>query len=552
MASMLENLDLSAIHEENARQLVEILLNQIEELSASLRDARVEIQQLRDEINRLKGEQGKPDIKGNVPQPAVTNHSSEKERQTTRERHKKSKKTSLVIHREEVATLDRESLPADAIFKGHEAVVIQDIIFRAENVRFLKEKYYSPSAHKTYLAGLPTGYEGQFGPGIKALVPTLYFGGGMTEAKILELLGYATIQISPGQISHLLTKGQAAFHAESEAVFEAGLRSSPAQHLDDTSTRVNGQNENCHILCNPVYTAFRTRPHKDRLTILDVLRNGRPRIFLLNAEAWSYLDGLPLSKTAHQTLQNWTDGLVWAELDFITRLNRDLPDLPVQQRKTILDAAAVAAYHAELGFPVIQTLICDDAPQFNWLTPTKMLCWIHEGRHYKKLIPVVAHHQELLKDFLKRFWEFYHRLLDYREQPSQEAAIKLETKFDELFATQTGYRELDKRIAKTLLKKEALLLVLTHPELPLHNNPAELAARLRVRKRDISFGPRTEDGKNAWDTFMTLAATCKKLEISFYEYIRDRITQAKSIPPLADLIQKQAKELNLGWSYLPA
>jgi hypothetical protein len=285
---------------------------------------------------------------------------------------------------------------------------------------------------------------------------------------------------------------------------------------------------------------------------LDVLRNGRPRIFLINAEALSYLEGLPLSKATRQTLQSWRDGTVLDEVAFIARLNDALPNLPVQQRKTMIDAAAVAAYHAEIGFPVIQTLICDDAPQFNWLTRSMMLCWIHEGRHYKKLLPVVALNQELLKDFLKSFWEFYDRLLDYREQPTLEAAIQLENEFVELFATQTGYDELDKRIAKTLVKKDSLLLVLKHPELLLHNNPAELAARFRVRKRDISFGPRTEDGKNAWDTFMTLAATCKKLSISFFEYIHDRITKTKSIPPLAELIQKRAKELNLGWSYLPA
>jgi hypothetical protein len=548
---MLENLDLSGIHEENARTLVKMLLNQIEELSASLREARQENQQLRDEINRLKGEQGKPNIKGNVPL-ASASHSSEKERHKTRERHKKGKKATIKIDREDVATVNREDLPADAIFKGHQAVVIQDISLHTDNVLFHKEVYYSPSQHKTYLAVLPAGYEGQFGPGLKALIRTLYFGSQVTEPKILEFVGHIGIQISPGQISNLLIKGQEEFHAESAAVFEAGQRSSPYQHIDDTATRVNGQNQNCHILCNPVYTAFRTRPHKDRLSVLDVLRKGRPRIFLINAEALSYLEGLPLSKATRQSLQSWRNGTVLDEVAFTTRLNGDLPNLPFQQRKTIIDAAAVAAYHAEIGFPVIQTLICDDAPQFNWLARSMMLCWIHEGRHYKKLLPVVALHQELLKDFLKSFWGFYDRLLDYREQPTLEAAIQLENEFVALFATQTGYAELDKRIAKTLVKKDSLLLVLKHPELLLHNNPAELAARFRVRKRDISFGPRTEDGKNAWDTFMTLAATCKKLSISFFEYIRDRITRTKSIPPLAELIQKRAKVLNLGWSYLPA
>ena len=545
---MFENLDLSGIHEENALKLVKMLLNQIEEFSIELRKARKEIQELRDETNRLKGEQGKPDIKSNTPQPAAK-HSSEKERHKTRERHKKSKKANIVIDREEVLKIDREILPGDAVFKGHEDVVIQDIALQTENVLFHKEKYYSPFEHKSYLAGLPAGYEGQFGPGIKTLTRTLYFGSQMTEPKILEFLGHIGIQISPGQISNMLIKGQEEFHAESDAVVEAGLRSTPYQQTDDTLTRVNGQNQSCHILCNPLYTSFHTRPHKDRLTVLDVLRNGRPRIFLINAETMTYLEGLPLSKTTRQILENWQTETVSDEASFILRLDESLPDLPVQQRKAIIDAAAVAAYHAETGVPVIRTLLCDDAPQFNWLTISMMLCWVHEGRHYKKLIPVVNLNQELLRAFLKRFWEFYDQLLDYRGQPTPEAAIQLETKFDELFASQTGYAELDKRIAKTRAKKDSLLLVLKHPELPLHNNAAELAARFRVRKRDISFGPRTEDGKRAWDTFMTLAATTKKLGINFYEYIRDRIIKARSIPPLAELIQKRTKELNLGWSY---
>jgi len=94
--------------------------------------------------------------------------------------------------------------------------------------------------------------------------------------------------------------------------------------------------------------------------------------------------------------------------------------------------------------------------------------------------------------------------------------------FDTLFETETGYEALDKRIAKTKVKRDKLLKVLAHPEIPLHNNPAELGARQRVRKRDISFGPRTAEGVAAWDTFMTLAETAKKLGVSFFAYIYDR------------------------------
>jgi hypothetical protein len=95
-------------------------------------------------------------------------------------------------------------------------------------------------------------------------------------------------------------------------------------------------------------------------------------------------------------------------------------------------------------------------------------------------------------------------------------------------------------------------MVLKYPEIPLHNNPAELGARQRVRKRDVSFGPRTQEGGKAWDTFMSLAATARKLGISFYQYIHDRISQANQMPSLANMIEIRASELGLGASWSPA
>jgi hypothetical protein len=158
-------------------------------------------------------------------------------------------------------------------------------------------------------------------------------------------------------------------------------------------------------------------------------------------------------------------------------------------------------------------------------------------------------HRELKDGFLKRFWEYYDLLLAYRQKPTLQEHLRLEAEFDSLFAVQTGYEELDKRIAKTRAKKDSLLLVLKYPELPLHNNASELGVRQRVRKRDVSFGPRTQAGVRAWDTFATLAATSKKLDVSFYQYIHDRISGANLIPPLADMVAIAAKELNLGWSF---
>ncbi len=164
-------------------------------------------------------------------------------------------------------------------------------------------------------------------------------------------------------------------------------------------------------------------------------------------------------------------------------------------------------------------------------------------------MPSIPYHQTLLEAFVQRFWTYYDQLLAYREQPTPEEATRLTEEFATLFATVTGYQALDERIAKTRAKQSCLLMVLAHPEIPLHNNPAELGARARVRKRDVSFGPRTHEGARAWDTFMTLAATATKLGVSFYHYIQDRISGTSQMPSLADLIGARAKMLNLGASW---
>ncbi len=546
---MLEDLDLHSIADDQARELVKRLLNLLEDVRADLRAAQADIQRLRNEINRLKGEQGQPTIKPNTPQPPSKDLSSEQERRTPKAWSKGRKTDRIPIDREHVVAVDPTGLPPDAVFKGYEDVVVQDVLFRTDNVLFRKEKFYSPSQHTTYVASLPPGYRGQFGPGIKSLALVFYYGAQMSEPKVAELLRSVGVRISDGQVSNLLIKDQAAFHAEKDALYQAGLASSPWQHLDDTSTRVNGQNGYCHIVCNPLYTAYFTTTAKDRLTVLDVLTNSRPRRFVVNAEALGYVEASGLSAVRCRQLAQVASEGIMDEGQMQALLETHLPGLGPQQRKWILDATAVAAYHAAMEFPVVRLLVCDDAPQFTLITEELALCWVHEGRHYKKLMPSIPYHQTLLEAFVQRFWAYYAQLLAYREQPAPEVATRLAEEFATLFATVTGYQALDERIAKTRAKQSCLLMVLAHPEIPLHNNPAELGARARVRKRDVSFGPRTHEGAMAWDTFMTLAATATKLGVSFYHYIHDRISGTSQMPSLAGLIGERAKMLNLGASW---
>ena len=545
---MLDDLDISNIRDLNdARDCITKLLNLIETLNQESLELKRQNQELRDEINRLKGEQGKPKIKPQKKTPEQC--SSEKERKKTKKRKKRSKKDRIKTHKSKICYVDKSLLPKDAQFKGYDRVVVQDIKFEAHNTVFLKEKYYSPSLKKSYLAPLPPGYEGEFGPTLKALSLKLSIDTNVTQLRILDLFHDAHIKISAGQLSNFLIKDHDAFHKEKDALYEAGLKSTPWHHIDETSTRVNGQNYYCQILCNPLYTAYFTTENKTRLTVIDVLRNFSVRTFLFNRETFTYLDLFRLPASVVNPLQSFPKDRQLAEAEFLSLLDERLPNLGEQQRSHVLDAAAVAAYHAQMEFPVIRLLICDDAPQFKLVTEALALCWIHDGRLYKKLDPCIPYHRQLLDSFLDQYWDFYKQLLSYQQHPTIDEHTRLDAEFDKLFSTETGYYALDQRIAKTMDKKPSMLMVLDHPEIPLHNNPAELGARKRVRKRVVSFGTRTKDGTKAWDTFMSLSATAKKLGINFYHYLYDRISGTFQIPSLADIISQRAHELPPGTSW---
>ncbi len=518
-----------------ARQAMVHLLNLVEELKQENLSQRAEIQALRDEINRLKGEDGQPDIKANKKQ--KKDHSSEKERKgRSRKRRKRKNLSEVKIDREEIVRIDKTQLPSDAKFKGYEEVIVPDLRIETDNIRFRKEKYYSVSARKAYLAVLPKGYKGQFGPTIRALVLSLYYAGGMSEPKIIELLEQMGVNISKGKVSTLLSKETALWEAEADTILLAGLESSTWQHIDDTGTRVNGKNSYCHILCNPFYTSYATRPKKNRLSVIAVLQNSEKAVCLFNQETEKWLKKFNTPDWVQKEIAEWSSGSL-ITLDETEDWVSAIKGLNLQQKARICEAGALTAYYSQEKYPVIPILVSDNAPQFHHLTEKQSLCWVHEGRHYKKLLPQVEYHREILDKILKEFWEYYHKLQAFQASPDPEKVPALKLEFETVFSQTTDYEQLNQRLRKTLAHQEKLLLVLAHPEIPLHNNSAELGVRQRVRKRDVSFGPRTEEGKVAWDSLMTVAETAKKMKVSFYQYVLDRVSQENGMPSLAELIR---------------
>ena len=283
--AILKDIDLSRLPDERWRECVRQLLNLVESLTGELRKAQGENQYLREQLKRGQdGQGGASPGANNSDSKGPKSRSSEKERGERRKWKKRKKLDRIRVDREQELKLDSTALPADAEFKGYEAVVVQDLRISTDNVRFLKAKYYSASEGKTYLAPLPAGYNGEFGPGVKAACLLFNYAGNMTEPKIAQTLENFGIQISAGQISRMLIGGAQAFHDEKAEVVEAGLRSSPWQHLDDTPSRVEGKNWHCQVLCNPLFAAYFTTERKDRLTVINVLCNQRERVYRINEE----------------------------------------------------------------------------------------------------------------------------------------------------------------------------------------------------------------------------------------------------------------------------
>ena len=212
------------IPDKKESQTIRILLHIIEELNEEVQALKAELQKTRDELNRLKGEKGKPKFSFPKQNKDV---SSETERKTPiprNERKSKEKLSKIKIDVSEDCKVDPSILPEDAVFKDYDTVIVQDIIITTKNTAYRKEVWYSPSQHRTYRGELPHGIEGEFGNGVKSLIITLKHASNVSEPKIHEFLENIGIFISPSTISRILTKNLETFHQEKADIFEAGLK----------------------------------------------------------------------------------------------------------------------------------------------------------------------------------------------------------------------------------------------------------------------------------------------------------------------------------------
>ena len=115
---------------------------------------------------------------------------------------------------------------------------------------------------------------------------------------------------------------------------------------------------------------------------------------------------------------------------------------------------------------------------------------------------------------------------------------KLKQRFNQIFKRRTGFASLDRLLARLFANKKELLRVLDRPKTPLHTNATENDIRCQVTRRKISGTTRSDDGKECRDAFLSIFKTCRKLAISFWEYLGTRLGAAVTnpVPPLPKIV----------------
>jgi hypothetical protein len=492
---------------------------------------REENQALRDEVARLKGQKGKPSIG-----PSRLNR-KERRKRTGRSRRPRQARR---IDRTEV--VKAQGVPEGSRFKGYSDFDVQELVIKTSTIRYRVENWYTPEG-KLISGVLPaaTAVAGShFGPTLQCFILYQYYHALVTEPLLLEQLREFGVEMSSGQLHRLVTEGKERFHREKDEILRVGLRVSRHIHVDDTGARHQGKNGYCTHIGNEWFAWFESTASKSRINFLKLLRSGHTD-YVINDAALQYMAGqkLPQSVAARLMAKALThdDEVVFAdECEWQAALKRwGISD---ERHIRIITEGALLAAVLTHGVNPDLAIVSDDAGQFNVLCHA--LCWIHAERVLAKLVGFNDEQRAALEDMRTAVWELYRDLKAYKAAPTKKARRAMEKRFDDICATKTVFVSLNHALQRMGRNKRELLLVLERPEIPLHNNLSEGDIREQVKRRKISGGTRSDEGRRGRDTFASLKKTCRKLNVPFWTFLIDRIRNAGTIPSLPSLIEGRA------------
>ena len=493
------------------------------------------IQAQKDEIARLKGLKSKPKIKRSKLEDESGNKGKEKDKGKRRDSARRSKRGVIEIH--ETNKIKAENVPPRSQFKGYEDFTVQGLVIKPHNVLYRRERWITPEGD-TIVAPLPEDVQalgGHFDYTLVTFILYQYYHAHVTQPLILEQMWDLEVDISAGQVSRIVTEGHDRFHSEKEEVLRVGLLVSSYVNVDDTGARHQGKNGYCTHIGNELFAWFQSTGSKSRINFFELLRAGHTD-YVLNYEALEYmrvnkLPAAPLQRLAEFSQRSFADNAEWTKA---------LATLNIRGKRKVRIATEGALLGSVLKHGINPELVVlsDDAGQFNVLLHA--LCWIHAERTINKLVGFTDKLHAVLEDTRTQIWHFYQDLKAYREKPLAEKKAALEARFDAIFTAQTCFATLNQALRRIHKNKAELLLVLERPEIPLHNNMSKGDIREYVKKRKISGSTRSTNGRRCRDTFTSLKKTCRKLGVSFWEFLKDRLLGLGKIPPLPELIRERA------------
>jgi Transposase IS66 family len=519
--------DLDSLSHGDLKSLVVKLLEEVAELRRT-----VALQ--RDEIARLKGGSGRPNIK-----PSGMDRATEPKPPTAGvgPGPKGGKSLRLMIHDER--TVKVTSPPDGSRFKGYANFIVQDLVIRPHVVNFRRERWQTVDG-TTITAPLPAGIDGHFGPELRRFMLAQYHQGQVTMPRLLALLRAFGILISKRQLVRLLIADQDGFHDEARDVLRAGLTSAAWITVDDTGARHKAANGFCTQIGNAHFAWFGTTQSKSRSNFLELLRAGH-RDYIINAEALAYmrqraLAGPVIARLAEHPDRYFADHTAWtAHLDRLGISALSVNPDPV----TIATEGALWGSIKAHGFLPNTVIVSDDAGQFN--VGQHGLCWVHAERLVHKLDTFTDEQRAAQHRIRGLIWRFYGDLKAYRAHPTGQRKTALRLRFERIFTRKTGFVTLDRLLARLHANTGELLMVLDRPEIPLHTNGSENDIRCHVTKRKVSGGTRSDTGRDCRDAFLGLSKTCAKLGIAFWDYLGARLAVPNhpEVPALPQLIKQR-------------
>jgi transposase IS66 family protein len=511
------------------------------ELFGKVADLEKIVGEQREEIARLKGLKGRPDIKPSKP--SGMDNATEPPKPGKKGLRRFRGKVAPRVKVED--RLVQAAVPEGSRFKGYEPFLVQDLVISATATRYQRERWVTPDG-QTILAPLPEGIDGHFGPELRRFVLMQYYQGQSTLPRLATFLRSVGIAISKRQLQRLLTDKQESFFAEARDVLRAGLETSPYVSVDDTGARHVGKNGYCTQIGNDWFTWFGTRSSKSRLNFLELLRAGYTD-YVLNDAAYGYMRKHSLSapliaSLAAQPQIAFADQDTWlAHLDRLGFTTLDVTPDPVRvategalwgsvQSHKLLCDAVVLSDDAGRDLPKVPSGFAGwngKAREFN--VGQHALCWVHAERLVHKLDTFTDKHRAAQTRVRGLIWDYYADLKAYRLKPSPRRAVALRARFDRLFLRRTGFVTLDRLLKRLHANKAELLMVLDRPETPLHTNGSENDIRCYVTRRKLSAGTRSDVGRDCRDAFLGLAKTCDKLGIAAWDYLGSRLKVAGHI-----------------------